>query len=292
MDAEHRHELKTNELADWIGHLPEFCKKNGSTIIGVVLIIAAIISYFGFKTKKDKANVEQQIQTSGQIQKVIQNKEEVVRGVISGTPVVLMGFEDSAKTLLKAADEATEPQFAAMALIKRGEAIRAELHYTAGDVENDIIISQVALAKESYEKALEKADGNRTLAAMATYGLGLCEEELGDFAKASEIFTGITNNEGFKGTTFPTQAQYRLDIMADHEKQFTFIEAPAEEVVIPEGFDASAAEALKRGDIHVESAPVEVEVPAVEVETVPEAKVVEPEVYDVGPTPPSKTEEK
>ncbi len=31
MKAEHRHELKTNELADWIVHFPQWFKENQTT---------------------------------------------------------------------------------------------------------------------------------------------------------------------------------------------------------------------------------------------------------------------
>jgi tetratricopeptide (TPR) repeat protein len=194
------------------------------------------------------------------MQKVVQDKVEVLQGAMSGAPVVLAGFEDTANNLLKAADEAGEPQFAALALIKRAEAIRAELHYTAGDAEQDLVVSQTAKAKETYEAALIKAEGNNSLVAMATYGLGLCDEELGNFDKAKEVYLAIANNDDFKGTIFPAQAQFRLDIMGDHNKQFSFIEAPAPEIVIPEGFDKDAAEALKSGDIYVEPAPAEMTV--------------------------------
>ena len=43
MKSEHRHELKTNELADWIAHVPDFVRNNLRTIIGVSLIIIAIL---------------------------------------------------------------------------------------------------------------------------------------------------------------------------------------------------------------------------------------------------------
>ncbi len=185
-----------------------------------------------------------------------------------------------------------------MALIKRGETLRAELHYTAGKVEKGVIATQIALAKESYEKALEKAEGNNTLTAMATYGLALCEEEIGDFAKATEMLTAIVNNKDFKGTIVPAQAQFRLDVMADHEKQFTFVVAPEPEIVIPKGFDKSAAEAFRRGDIYMEGTPPVKEVPKPKVTPEPEAapeKAAEEEpepkvIYDVGPKPQPETE--
>ena len=126
------------------------------------------------------------------------------------------------------------------------------------------------LQEKSYEKALEQAEGNNTLTAMATYGLALCEEEIGDFAKATEMLTAIVNNKDFKGTVVPAQAQFRLDVMADHEKQFTFVVAPKPELVIPKGFDRSAAEAMDRGDIYMADPPPVKVTPVPEVAPVPE----------------------
>ena len=55
MDAEHRHELKTNELADWIGHAPQYLRENARMIIGVALIIIAIVTWPMFKRMRTKA---------------------------------------------------------------------------------------------------------------------------------------------------------------------------------------------------------------------------------------------
>ena len=49
MDSEHRHELKTNELADWIVHAPEYLRKNYLTILGVLLIIGVPVFLLGLK---------------------------------------------------------------------------------------------------------------------------------------------------------------------------------------------------------------------------------------------------
>ena len=39
MDTEHRHELKVNELADWIVHVPQFFRENLRWILGGSLIL-------------------------------------------------------------------------------------------------------------------------------------------------------------------------------------------------------------------------------------------------------------
>ena len=77
MDAEHRHELKTNELADWIGHFPDFCRQNAKTIIGVALIIAAVGVYFYSRQSRAKARFEQEAQAVSLIEKL---REAIVTG--------------------------------------------------------------------------------------------------------------------------------------------------------------------------------------------------------------------
>ena len=48
MKADHRHELKTNELADWLGHFPEWAQENRTTLIaaGAVIVVLAVVLYF------------------------------------------------------------------------------------------------------------------------------------------------------------------------------------------------------------------------------------------------------
>ena len=42
MKSEHRHELKTNELAEWLGNLPQWTKENLVTIICVSALIVVL----------------------------------------------------------------------------------------------------------------------------------------------------------------------------------------------------------------------------------------------------------
>jgi len=295
MDSEHRHELKANEFEDFIKNFPEFCKKNGSTIIGVILIIAAIVSYFGFKNKKQKDNLASQVATTSQISGVYQNKLASLSKPSGEESLAETGFAVLAENLKDSAEKAKSPHQAALMLIKSGEALRSELHYGSGDVDQAKINTNIEMAKATYEEALEKAEGNSTLTAMATYGLALCEEEAGNFEKASEILKGIASNEAYKGTTFPAQAQMRLEVMGDHEKTFKFVKA---EIKAPKGFDEDAKEALKRGDIYIEpkketpitkpEAKPEVKPeakPTTKPEVKPEVKPGKDEVYDVGPNP-------
>ena len=48
MKAEHRHELKTNELAEWITNLPEWASENKKPIIYACVILIAAGAIYGW----------------------------------------------------------------------------------------------------------------------------------------------------------------------------------------------------------------------------------------------------
>jgi tetratricopeptide (TPR) repeat protein len=239
MDSEHRHELKTNELADWIGHAPQYLRENARTIIGAALIVIAVITWPMFKKIRVKADLEQKAQTTDLIEQSGQAKlmvlQDQMRGGGSLEALVL-----SANSLQIAADEAESDQLAALALISRGEALRADLHYKTPDPDVIVIEDRIKKANKAYEQAIEKAGGNVSLAAMATYGLGLCAEDMGDFDEAGRIYKSIVENTDFEGTVFQARAGLRLEDMEDSKGVFVFVDAPKE--VAPEGLDPLSIE--------------------------------------------------
>ena len=46
MRAEHRHDLKTNELAQWMSTLPELLQQNLTTILLVSVVVVAVVAYY------------------------------------------------------------------------------------------------------------------------------------------------------------------------------------------------------------------------------------------------------
>ena len=47
MKSDHRHELKTNELADWLTHFPQWAQENRTTLIGAGVVVVLVIGgYF------------------------------------------------------------------------------------------------------------------------------------------------------------------------------------------------------------------------------------------------------
>jgi len=223
MKSEHRHELQTNELASFIGQLPEYLKKNSRTILAVVLIIAGIISWPMLNKKKKVSRTKEQIEATELITKL----EQAKRQSSTAGPTDFSGtFLVSASSLERVADQAKNGSTKALALIKRGEAFRTDLHYKSEAVEKEVIANHIKQARSAYEKATAAAKGNNTLVAMAKFGLGLCAEEVGEYDKATEIYESIAANADFAGTVFPVRAEHRIAIMGDHSDKFIFAKAP------------------------------------------------------------------
>jgi hypothetical protein len=135
-------------------------------------------------------------------------------------------FIETAVALETAAGGAKDDQMAALALIKRAEALRAEMHYRQQIVNQAVLLTTIDGAKIAYSRALEKAVTNPSLTAMARFGLGLCEEEVGNFDGAEQIYHDLIKNSDFEGTTTVAKAQRRLETMADYRKKIVFKPAP------------------------------------------------------------------
>jgi tetratricopeptide (TPR) repeat protein len=243
MDSAHRHELKTNELADWVGHLPDFIRRNYLQIIGAGLIIVGLVVLPVFKRMRRRAARKQQSKIMQLIQKVEQDKVMAVRG---GGVDIRNLLLISANSFEAEAKNAKNPYSAALALIKRAEALRSDLHYKVGRVERAVVQAQIDQARSAYQQAIEKAQGNNTLIAMSKFGLGLCAEEVGKFDQANQIYEEIAANVDFEGTVFPAQAQLRLELMDDNRARFVFVEAPEPQpeetgLTMPEQFTPGTA---------------------------------------------------
>ena len=83
-----------------------------------------------------------------------------------------------------------------------------------------------AKAKKLYQKALQKSAGNTAVTAIAKFGLGLCEEELGNFDEAKQIYQQIADDPRLDGTTPAAGARQRIKIMHNFTEDITFKPAP------------------------------------------------------------------
>jgi len=226
MKADHRHELKTNELAEWIANLPQWAKENQTTIIGVIaVIVAAGGIYFWRFYRKDVMSVERQLRLTGISNQLALGKMQVLQAQSEGRDLSFILLQP-AENLKAFAQETKDDQMAAFALIKRAEALRSELHYRRTPASDQDLVVQISQTKASYAEALARATSSPELAASAKFGLGLCEEELGNFDQARQIYQDVASSAEFQGTVAKAAAKYRLDTMADYQTKVVFKPAP------------------------------------------------------------------
>lgn len=222
MKSEHRHQLKTNELAEWIVNLPQWAKENAKMIIYIAVLAVVVIGVYLWKVyEKRIVTAREQLKLTNLIAQIAQGRTGIIQAQSQGidTSYALIQVADNLQNI---AQNTKDEQIAAFALIKRAEALRTELHYRFGNISSGDFTAQINRAKDSYAKAIEKSSANPSLKAMAKLGLGLCEEELGNFERARKIYGEITTNTDFEGTIAAAQAKQRLRTMADYQQKVVF----------------------------------------------------------------------
>ncbi len=239
MKSEHRHELKTNELAKWLTNFPQWAKENRTTIIYVSALVITVAGLYFWKVyEKNVVSVRERLNLTNLITQLSQSKPQILQAQAQGfdSSYNLLPIADK---LAAAAQNTKNNQMAALALIKRAQALRMELHYRLEAAGEREIKAQIDTAKASYTEAinlLSNADSqtpienrkfkNPSLIATAKFGLGLCEEELGNFEKAEQIYRDIAENSSFESTTALVQAEQRLNTMADYRQKVVFKQSP------------------------------------------------------------------
>ena len=216
MKAEHRHDLKTNELAAWLGNLPAWANQNLRTIIYVTVVVVLVLaSFFYYRYQKTVVAAREQGNLTTLLSQLPQQKAFIAQKQMQG--------EDNSFTLLNLTDEfdgiaksASNDAVAAMALIKNAEILRTELQFRFGSISQQDIATQIGKAKENYTKALDvylKRSPNPSLEALAKVGLGLCDEELGNPDGARKLYQEVATGAANEGTVPQAAAKQRLVAM-------------------------------------------------------------------------------
>lgn len=117
MKAEHRHELKTNELAEWIANFPQWAKENRITIIAVAVVVAvAAALYFWRSYDRNVVQVRKQLALTSLLNQLPVDKMQIIRSRSQGRDdsFILLSLAGNLKTF---AQEAKDDGMAALALI-------------------------------------------------------------------------------------------------------------------------------------------------------------------------------
>jgi tetratricopeptide (TPR) repeat protein len=254
MRADHRHELKTNELADWLMHFPDWLQENRNSLIATAAVVVVVVAvYFWVFYHKSIASARNRVRLTNLVTQLPRQKADIAQAMAQqGDQSYLL--IDLAKDLGDFAESTNNREMSALALIERAETLRTELHYRSGEVSREELSKQIALAQASYEQALQKAQDVPALAATAQFGLGLCEEELGNVDKAKEIYRAVAENAAYDGTAAKSAAAFRLKTADDYKGMVVFKPAPP-----PQPQASVPTIQLKPGDA---GSPVVIPVPA------------------------------
>ena len=234
MKSEHRHELKSNELADWLSNLPQWAKENLSSIIMVVAIIVIFASYFGWKSISTNVKSTEHEEFTTMVDDVLGLKAQIVNQQMSrqGSDMSYI-LLNKASDLERYAGTTSDKNIAALSLVKAGDSIRSELQYRNEIVSEKELVEEINKAKKDYTEAIAKKPSDKTIEGLAEFGLGLCAEELNNFEEARKIYSAILGDPGYAGTILISKAKLRLEIMDDYKNNIVFQNAPAQPIPEP-----------------------------------------------------------
>ncbi len=249
MDSEHRHELKRNDLALWLAEAPKHIKNTPAYLkthwfeaICVLLIIIGIGMWLFRDTQKIVVrDLASQVKLTKLYDQQMMDKVAAVRGNKTS------GFLNNADSIAAAAEDVKRDSIAALALIKAGDALRSDLHYKKGIINENDLKSQIAEAKAKYEAALEKADSNKTIEALAKFGIAICSEEVRDFDSAEAQYRKIADNPDYQSNFVSKLAQQRITLLNDAKVKYTFKE------VAPESKEETKKEEVKPAENNAEA---------------------------------------
>jgi predicted negative regulator of RcsB-dependent stress response len=235
MKSDHRHELKTNALADWMAHFPEWSKKNAKPLIGgttlVILIVVAFLWSQYNNTVLAQTHRSEFTSNMANLEIVIM---QVAQNSAQGEDTSITLGETS-DTLGELAQNTSTKTMAALAYFKQAEMLREQIHFENGQPTIDAITDRIETAKAAYGMALEQGKANKTLTSLAQYGLGLCAEELGQFDEAGKIYQALISDDSYKGTIGQVSATNRVQAMANFNGSITF--PVVEEILDPNAPD-------------------------------------------------------
>ncbi len=226
MKSKERHDLKKNELADWLIHFPQWARENKGTIIYVSVIIIAVLGYYIWYTYTTNVIEKGEREQLTSIMNAIPvTKGQVIQARSQGKDesYILLNPADQLKTF---AENTEDNNLAAMAWIKRGEILRSELLLRMEMVNQESIFEQMERAKIAYQNAIDRNPSNKTLLANAKMGLGIVEEELNNFQQAKKIYSELVKDEKYAGTIGSASAERRLVYMDELKERPEFESNP------------------------------------------------------------------
>lgn len=238
MKAEERHKLKTNELAESLGHLPEYLRTHGTRIL-IVIVVVLVVGIGGlWWSKSAQAAKLQQVERLHELLMSIDREQAMTafqsRQATAAGQDATQAFPPSygssvlVRSLAELAAQAKGTPVAATAILQQAEVMRSELLY-AGRVFSAAEKEKICTAVRAlYEQVIELHSGSAVATGAARMGLGLVAEELGQWDAARQIYQKLASETEtpVAATAFPSAAQQRLAALDSYREPLVFAPAP------------------------------------------------------------------
>jgi predicted negative regulator of RcsB-dependent stress response len=202
MDAEKRHHLKQNDLAEALAKLRELGSRKELLywVAGIVVVIAAVFVYRSWGTWQANRAARSWLEYS-----------EVNRKVESNTP----GALDELRGIISSS---SNPTLTAAARIQLAAALRAKAGETA-----TVDTSALQEAIEVLKPLLNEPGSPPPVVGAAALSLASCYETLGQFDDAEQIYKILSDEQRFAGTGYAKAAAERLKTLPDLRKPVEFV---------------------------------------------------------------------
>ncbi len=201
MDADTRHQLKQNELAEALGKMRDLT--NRETLMWVALIVLIVLVYAAYKYRA-YARVSAEAAACQQL-----------RGLTQQVADPTMGDAPLAKLRDLIARQAGSP-LEGLARLQLGEGLEARGKREGGE-------PMLQQAVQEYQAVLKLGTASSAVKAAAAYRLGMVYESLRQFDQARSAYESVTRNPAYAGTPYPELAAQRLDKLDEFAKPVKFL---------------------------------------------------------------------
>ncbi len=202
MDADTRHQLKQNELAEFLANLRNLGKREFLTYLGVIVVVILAIAAYRYTRYR-------------QVQRLVAATQALQRINVSDPE---LGDAPLANLRTLIADYAGTP-VEALARVKLAEGLEVR----GKQAGNDELLRQAA---RELEAVLKLPDVPHQVRAGAEYRLGIVYESLREFDKAREHLEKLSQDAAYAGTSFPELAEIRLENLDDYAQPVKFEPGP------------------------------------------------------------------
>lgn len=191
MDADTRHQLRQNELAEALAKLRDYTDKR--TLAWLAVIIAIALGYAGYRYWRWRQGIQ-----------LAQGYE-----ALSSVDALDASLGEAPLAQLRQLiAEASQPGLVALARLELAQGLEVR-----GERAEDA--AKLAEAKSEYQRIVAMADAPAHVKAAALYRLGMVYETERDFVKARETFTTLSSDSRFEGSPQQQRATQRLGLLAE-----------------------------------------------------------------------------